>query len=242
MPAIEISSLSKYRRNHEYVWRDLSLSIEEGECFGLVGVNGVGKTTLLKVILNLISVNAGTIELFGCSHKQVSARNALAYLPERFTIAFNLTGEAYLRFMLRMYHVEYDAKKVRNALEQLGLSLPDFVQPVKYYSKGTLQKLALACVLLSEKQLLILDEPFSGLDPKARLLALSALEREKERGRTLFISTHMLNDLNQLCHRIGILHEQSFRYVGTPSACCEQFGGASLEEAFVTCIDDAVAV
>ena len=98
------------------------------------------------------------------------------------------------------------------------------------------QKLGLAACFLSRKDLIILDEPMSGLDPKARILVKRYLQSLKEQGHTLFFSTHMLADVAELCDRMGILHEGRLRFIGSPGACCEAFGAESLEQAYLNCI------
>ena len=107
---------------------------------------------------------------------------------------------------------------------------------MREYSKGMAQKLGLAACFLSGKDLFVLDEPMSGLDPKARLLVKRHLESCHAGGRTIFISTHMLSDVDELCDRMGILHDGRLRFVGTPGECREAFASDTLEEAYLSCI------
>lgn len=215
---------------------DLSLSVNVGEFFGLVGVNGAGKTTLIKSLLDFCEINSGSVEIFGTDHRQAQARGRLAYLPERFLPPYYLTGRDFLQFMARLHRVAVDEAQAARMLATLDLDASALSKPVRDYSKGMAQKLGLAACFLSGKDLLVLDEPMSGLDPKARALLKKYLQQLKEQGKTLFFSTHMLHDVEALCDRIAILHGGKMRFTGSPQQCCEQFGAGNLEQAYLNCI------
>ncbi len=216
----------------------LGLEVAPGEFFGLVGINGAGKTTCIKALLDLNAIDAGRIEIFGIPHQKTLARARLAFLPERFLPPYYLRGRDFLNFFARLRHTQFAEARIREMCGALDLDLQALDKSVRIYSKGMAQKLGLIACLLSDKDLLILDEPMSGLDPKARLLVKRQMQALKERGRTVFMSTHMLSDVEELCDRMGILHAGRLRFVGTPAECCAQYGTPSLEQAYLHCISD----
>ena len=233
--AIRFDTLTKsYGR--QLVLDDLSLDVQPGEFFGLVGVNGAGKTTCIKGLLDFCNLSGGTIEIFGVPHTHTRSRRRLAYLPERFLPPYYLTGRDFLSYMAKLYATEFDDAAVKDMLDTLDLDVSSLDKSVRDYSKGMAQKLGLAACFLSRKDLIILDEPMSGLDPKARILVKRFLQSLKAEGHTLFFSTHMLADVAELCDRMGILHEGRLRFVGAPEACCEAFGAETLEQAYLNCI------
>jgi len=234
-PAIEFRGVGK-RYGRQEVLRNLSLEVAAGEFFGLVGANGAGKTTAIKALLDFCDIEAGEIRLFGRPRTETAARASLAYLPERFLPPYYLTGRDFLRYMARLHRVPLADEAVHEMLERLDLARDALHKPVRQYSKGMAQKLGLAACFLSGKALLVLDEPMTGLDPKARTLVKRHLLALKRRGQTLFFSTHMLSDVEALCERMAILHQGRLAFAGTPAACCEAFSTSSLEEAYVACI------
>ncbi len=216
----------------------LSLGIEQGEFFGLVGINGAGKTTSIKALLDFIDIDSGSICIFGLRHDQTRARERLAFLPERFLPPYYLRGRDFLNFYSRLRGTRFSADRVNAMCEALDLNPEALYKSVRIYSKGMSQKLGLIATLLSENDLLVLDEPMSGLDPKARRLVKTQMQAIKKTGRSVFFSTHMLSDVDELCDRMGILHGGKLRFVGTPSECRQRFGTSSLEQAYLNCISD----
>ena len=214
----------------------LSLEVCPGEIFGLVGTNGAGKTTCIKCLLDLCHIDAGRIRIFGRQATAHASRRPLAYLPERFVPPRHLLGREFLRFMSRMHRVEPGPERLREVLAALDLEPSDLDEPVRDYSKGTAQKLGLAACLLADKPLLVLDEPMSGLDPKARVLARRSLRGLRDGGATVFLSTHLLADAGGLCDRMGVLHDGAMRFVGSPARLRERFPAATLEESWIACV------
>jgi ABC-2 type transport system ATP-binding protein len=235
-PAIDISGLYKGYKQQE-VLRGVNLRVEPGEYFGLVGMNGAGKTTLIKSLLDFCHIDGGTIRIFDTDHQLTTARRHLAYLPERFNPPYYLTGREFLRYMSNLHDVSYRRDAVEEIFHHLDLDLAALSRPVRTYSKGMSQKLGLATCFLSERRLLVLDEPMSGLDPKARALFKDYLKRVRNKGQTLFFTTHLLNDVESLCDRLAILHLGEVRFTGSPAVCCKTYAADNLERAYLKAID-----
>ena len=218
----------------------LSLRVEAGELFGLVGGNGAGKTTLMKCMLDFTTPDSGAIEIFGVAHNVTAARSALAFLPERFNPPHYLTGRDFLRYMAALHRTQYDEALARDIFARLDLDPSALTRPARTYSKGMTQKLGLAACLASGKTLQVLDEPTSGLDPKARALLKRELRNLGASGRTVFFTSHALADVEEICDRMAVLHNGRLRYAGTPAALKAQFGVPHLEAAFLACIGEPV--
>jgi ABC-type multidrug transport system ATPase subunit len=234
--AIEVAGL--YARYEQIdVLEDITLEVHEGEILGLIGLNGAGKTTLLKAILMLIAPVAGSVLLFGQPHDQPSSRARLAYLPEKFQPPSHLCGHDFVRLSLAFYG-ERVSRAVTCALaEEIDLDPAALRRPIRSYSKGMAQKLGVLATLLTGRPLLILDEPMSGLDPKARVLLKRQLAAARARGRTIFMSSPILADHDGLCDRVAVMHRGRLGYVGSPAGLKESQGAATLETAFLASIE-----
>ncbi|HHM04799.1 MAG TPA: ABC transporter ATP-binding protein [Gammaproteobacteria bacterium] len=237
--ALTVSDVTKYY-GRTPVLHDVALKVEPGECFGLVGANGAGKTTLIKCLLDLSRADRGRIELFGVDSRETKARSRLAFLPERFTPPHHLNGWRFLRTMVDMYECGAGNAEIAAVVRSLDLSPGALNKPVRAYSKGMAQKLGLAACLLSGKALLVLDEPMSGLDPKARALVKQALAARKKAGQSLFFSTHLLHDVDSLCDRLAILHGGRVVFSGSPAACRATYHSTDLEKAYLAAINATV--
>ncbi len=216
----------------------VDLAIRRGEAFGLVGANGAGKTTLLRCLLDLAAPDAGTLEIFGAAARNPAARRRLAYLPERFQPPHYLRGEEFLRAMLALLGERYRPDAAAALCAELELEPPALARPVRALSKGMTQKLGLASCFLARRDLYVLDEPMSGLDPAARVAVKSVLQRLAGEGRTLLFTSHVLADVEELCSSIAVLHRARLRFQGAPRALCQRYGEAGLERAFMKCIRD----
>ncbi len=236
-PALDFHALSKRYGKTEAV-SSLSLKVDAGATFGLVGVNGAGKTTLIKCLLDFCGVDAGSITIFGIPSNRTEARARLAFLPERFVPPYYLTGRDFLRFMSLMYGRQFELQECIETLATLDLEPDVLVRPVRLLSKGMTQKLGLAGCLLSARELLVLDEPGSGLDPKARALFKTALGSARAAGRTVFLTSHSLADVDQMCDQVGVMHQGALRYSGDPTRLKRQYDATSLEQAFLRCIGE----
>lgn len=236
IPALEFRQVSK-RYGHTDALKGVSFSVSGGECFGLVGENGAGKTTLLKCLLDFCETDSGEIHIQGIPHTAPHARAPLSFLPERFIPPYYLTGRDFLRYMLALQNQAYQDEMAIPMLTALDLDKSALTKPVRAFSKGMTQKLGLAASLLSGKAITVLDEPTSGLDPKARALLKQALRRMKEAGRTVFLTSHALADVAELCDRMAVLHQGQMQFAGTPAELCAQTGKTELEQAFLHCIE-----
>ena len=238
--ALSIRSVSiSYGRRK--VINNMDLSIVQGETFGLIGLNGVGKTTLIKTVLGLREPDEGDIAIFGMERSNESGKRKLAYLPERFEPPPFLTGMEFLRFSVRLYGIVPDTDAIIREAEGVMLDPAVLKNRVQTYSKGMRQKLGLISVFLTQCPLLILDEPMSGLDPRARALVKDALARVHAGGRTVFLSSHILSDMSEICDRVGVLDHGNMAFTGPPEALCRAGGSDNIERAFLNVIDDKKA-
>lgn len=219
------------------VLHDISFTVPEGICFGLIGLNGAGKTTLIKVLLGLRQTTAGQATVLGQApgHKDVKAQ--ISYLPEKFEPPAFLTGYEFIEFTQKLYGRSVTRDEILAAAAQLQLQPEALPRRVTTYSKGMRQKLGLMATLLTDCPLIILDEPMSGLDPRARILVKDAITSYQKRGRTVIVCSHILADLDEMCPQIAILHEGRLVFSGNPEAVKKQTDQANLERAFLHCID-----
>lgn len=233
--AIQFENVIK-RYEKKVVLKGINLDIVRGEFFGLVGMNGAGKTTLIKCLLDFCASDDGAIKIFGNSNRLPQSRSPLTFLPERFMPPYYLTGADFLKYTLKLQSLPYLQAEAEDTLQALDLDVAALVKPVRSYSKGMTQKLGLASCFLANKALYILDEPMSGLDPKARSLLKTGLQKLRARNCTLFFSSHALADVEEICDRMAILHEGQLRFIGSPAQCKQQFESTTLEQAYMKCI------
>ena len=214
----------------------IDLSVAEGASFGLIGLNGAGKTTLIKCMLDFCSVDRGTFEIFGILHTSTAARARMAFVPERFVPPHYLTCREFVELTSSLAGCRVEPDRVRQLFDELGLERAALERPVRQLSKGMTQKLGLAGCLLVDRDLYVLDEPMSGLDPASRIAVKSVLARLTREGRTLFFTSHVLADIEELCSSIAVLHRGEIRFHGSPGELCERYCEANLERAFMRCI------
>ncbi|PZQ43708.1 MAG: ABC transporter ATP-binding protein [Micavibrio aeruginosavorus] len=215
------------------VINDITLSVLPGETYGLVGLNGAGKTTLIKTILGLKDASRGEIAVSGAKAGTDAAKSQIAYLPERFDPAWFLNAYEFIAFTLSLYGRKLEKAQADEMAEQLGLKKEYLSKRAQSYSKGMRQKLGLMATFMTGSPLMILDEPMSGLDPLARAQVKKVLVDAKAKGRTVFLSSHILADLEELCDRIAVLHGGRIMFIGKPSDLLKQTGEPYLERAFL---------
>lgn len=221
MSAIEISGLSKdyavgfWRKRPWRALDRLTLRVERGEVFGFLGPNGAGKTTTLKILTGLIFPTEGTATILGIPAGRPEAFRRLGYLPENPYFYDYLTAEELLDYFARFFSMTPAERRQRRdvVLEQAGLT--EFRRvALRKYSKGMLQRIGIAQAVLHQPEIVLLDEPMSGLDPVGRRDVRNLILQLKAEGKTVFFSTHILSDAEALCDRVAILHRGKLVGVG----------------------------
>lgn len=207
MSIIRTDKLSKTYKGGAEALKGLDLEVEAAEVFGFIGPNGAGKSTTIQLLLNFIRPDTGSALLFGQAVKATDHRKRLGYLPESVNLHTYYTGRRLLEFYAALSGVAA-AKRAQRAEEMLDLvSLQDAAdRRISKYSKGMVQRLGLAQALMNDPELLILDEPTSNLDPVGRRDFRDIVLKLKERGKTVFISSHILSEVGSVCDRVAILH------------------------------------
>ncbi|HEU5047645.1 MAG TPA: ABC transporter ATP-binding protein [Rickettsiales bacterium] len=232
---LDIRNLTK-RYGSNLVLDNVSLSLSEGELFGLIGLNGVGKTTLIKNILDLTRPDSGEASIFGVPCANAQARRSISYLPEKFQPSRYLRGREYLELSLSYFGKPFDMEQARKEAMNVDLNPDALNNKVGSYSKGMGQKLGLIGAFLIDAPLLILDEPMSGLDPRARIMLKERLLASKKAGKTIFFSSHILSDIDEICDRIGVISNSKLIFVGTPQQFKQANKGETLEKSFLSAI------
>ena len=192
--------------NKVRVLHDVSFNVENGEIFGFIGPNGSGKTTTFKSILNFVSINSGQIQINGKPNDDSSNKSIIGYLPESPYFYDYLTGEELLFYMGNLHGITQNILKKRadELLIKVNMSHARKTQ-LRKYSKGMLQRIGVAQALINEPDFLILDEPMSGLDPIGRREIRDLILEQKQKGKTILLSSHILSDVESLCDRVGVI-------------------------------------
>ncbi|WP_436346710.1 ATP-binding cassette domain-containing protein [Natronorubrum sp. FCH18a] len=227
MTAIETTRLTK-RYGEETALEALELTIEEGEVFGFLGPNGAGKTTTIDLLLDFIRPTEGSATVLGYdTHEETDAvRDRVGILPDGFDLWERSSGYRHLEFALDS---KGGSESPEALLERVGLDLADAERPVGDYSKGMAQRLAMAMALVGDPDLLILDEPSSGLDPHGIRTFQEIIREEAADGTTVFFSSHILGQVSAVCDRVGILDDGELVTVDTIAGLRERSGvGSSL--------------
>jgi ABC-2 type transport system ATP-binding protein len=214
VPAIRTESLSKRYGSFDAL-RDLDLEVQAGEVVGYLGPNGAGKTTTIRLLLGLIRPTGGRAAIFGldCERQAVAAHRRLAYVAGEANLWPSLTGGETLHLLGRVHG------RVDDAYRDELVARFDFdpQKKVRAYSKGNRQKLILIAALMTRADLLVLDEPTSGLDPLMEQAFRHSIHEARERGQSVFLSSHILSEVEALCDRVGILREGALIDMGTLS-------------------------
>jgi ABC-2 type transport system ATP-binding protein len=235
MKILEVKGLNKKFRTDFYkkplqVLRDVSFEINSGRFVGFIGPNGAGKSTTIKCLLEFIFPDSGQISIFG-KPLSLEQRAKIGYMPERAFFQEFLTGQEFLKLHwdLGMMPASGFESKAREILELVKLTHAKD-RKLKAYSKGMLQRIGIAQALMCEPEFLILDEPMSGLDPDGRILVKQVLRALKQSNMTVLMSSHLLEDIEELCDDLLIIHSGKIQHSGTVANFKENF--SSLEEAY----------
>ena len=218
---------------------DLSLHIAPGEIYGFIGHNGAGKTTTLKAVAGILRFDSGEIRIDGCSvaEQPLECKHRLAYIPDNPDLYDYMTGIQYLNFIADIFGVSAADRQVRiRDLAQRFALTADLAQPIAAYSHGMKQKLAIISAWLHQPKLIIMDEPFVGLDPKAAHLLKGMMREHCDAGGAIFFSTHVLEVAEKLCDKVAIIKAGALIRSGTME---EVKGDDSLEEVFLELEEDA---
>ena len=234
---LEIINLTKSYDGKKNAVNDLSLTINDGEIFGFIGHNGAGKTTTIKCCVGILSFEKGDVLIDGKSIKDnpIEAKKVTAYIPDNPDLYEQLTGIQYLDFICDIFEIDKNVRRERilkySDVFKLSDNLNDLISS---YSHGMKQKLALISAFIREPKLLILDEPFVGLDPKASFDVKELMKDLCSRGSSIFFSTHVLEVAEKLCDKVAIIKDGNLIISGTME---EVKGSKSLEDVFLEQVD-----
>jgi ABC-2 type transport system ATP-binding protein len=241
IPAIEISSVSKIfgsgRKKNQALY-DLSLTIQQDEVFGFLGLNGAGKSTTIKLLLHFLRPDTGSLRILGYTVGQEEFCHRIGYLSEFPFFYDHLTAGETLLLSGQLSGMSKVLLRERIPLLLERMNLADAAdRRVGGFSKGMKQRLGMANALIHDPEVLIFDEPMSGLDPLGRHLIKGIITELRTQGKTVFFSSHILSDIEDLCDRIGIIHHGRLLYTGD----LKEFvaGGVGLETRFVEIIQEA---
>jgi ABC-2 type transport system ATP-binding protein len=214
MHVIETQNLSKeyttkFSKQKVNALNEFTFNVEQGEIFGLLGPNGAGKTTLIKMLLAITFPTSGSAKLFGTDVTNYKAKTKVGYLPENHKFPSYLTGEQVLMYYGQLSGMKEGTDMNKRIDEMLGMmNLTQWRKTkIKKYSKGMMQKLGLAQSMLSDPDLIFLDEPTDGVDPIGRKEIRDILAQIKARGKTIFLNSHLLSEVEMICDRVAILNK-----------------------------------
>lgn len=219
--AIVLKDIRRSFKNHFWqrkktVLEDISFEIREGEVFGFLGPNGAGKTTTIKIITGLLKPDSGSVSVFGLPPNSLRAKQRLGFLPESPYFYEHLTGYEFLKIHAVLSNLKKHKEKTVTLLQRVGLKDAMHLR-LRSYSRGMLQRIGIAQAMIGSPDLLILDEPLTGLDPIGRKEIKDLILEEKNRGTTIFFSSHILPDAEAVCDRIGIVIDGEIKEIGDMS-------------------------
>ena len=237
---IRVAGLTKYYSGKPAA-REITFSVEKGEVFGLLGTNGAGKSTTIKMLCGLLKPSKGSININGIDLQRtpLKAKSIMGYLPENPLLYDKLTGAECLELIgkLRKLSTDMIEQRVSYYAKTLGLD-EQIYQEVGTYSKGMRQKIAIAMTLIHDPEMVLLDEPASGLDPRYTKLLKDWIKNLAANGRTVLLSTHIIEMAESLCNKIAIIDRGQLLAVGTIQEILASTGTNNLEDAFIRLIGD----
>ena len=207
VPAILTTNLTKkYSSNSIPALKSLNVTVSQGEIFGFLGPNGAGKTTTIRILLDLIRPTSGNSMIFGidCNKSSLQMRQKVGYLPGELRLYSGFTGRKLIKFFSSLRSKQVNSKYMTSLCNKLEVDLDTQIGRL---SHGNRQKIGLVLALMPQPELLILDEPTTGLDPLVQHQVLEILKEVQSQGKTVFFSSHALSDVEQICNRVGIIRE-----------------------------------
>jgi ABC-2 type transport system ATP-binding protein len=245
MSVIEVEGLTKVyttgwiRRQKLLALDSLTLNVEQGHIFGFLGPNGAGKSTSIKILLGLVHPSRGKANLLGKPISDFQVRERIGYLPENPAFPTHLRAGEFLRLMAKVYRVpsELIDERVKEHLELVKLT-DRSKSTIREFSRGMLQRLGIAQALVNKPDLVILDEPLNGLDPYGRRELKQIFINLQARGCTVFFSSHILSDVQDLCHEIAILNKGQLIAAGPTKELLKQQPDGDLESFFFAKVDE----
>lgn len=233
---IELKNISKTYDKKVLAVDNLSLAIKAGQIVGFIGPNGAGKTTAIKMLTGILKADTGSITINGydITRDPIEAKKQFGYVSDNPNSYPKLTGLEYLNFIATMYDVD-SVKRKQNIEHYSKLLKMDQAldQRISSYSHGMKQKIMVIAVLLHDPNLLILDEPLTGLDPQSSFVLKEMMRQRAMDGKSVFFSTHVLEVAEKLCDQIAIINHGQLIYTGTLEALKDQYPESSLEEIFL---------
>lgn len=238
---IEFENVNKSYNGKNKAVDSLNLNIKDGEIFGFIGPNGAGKTTTIKMLTGILNTDGGKIKINGIdiSEKALEYKKQFGYVPDNPDMFLRLKGLEYLNFMGDIYDVKKEVRK--NKIKELASrfemdsALSDQMQS---YSHGMRQKIVIMGALLHEPSVWVLDEPMTGLDPKASFLLKEMMKEHTQNGKIVFFSTHVLEVAEKLCDRVAVINKGKIMFCGTMQEMRVHFNSKeSLEEMFLEMVD-----
>lgn len=233
---LEIKGLTKkYKNADKNAIEDINLTIENGDIYGFIGPNGAGKSTTIKCLVGIHSFEKGSIMLDGLSIKDnpIEFKHQISYVPDNPDLYEFLTGMEYINFVSNVYDEDVSKEDIINLAKKFNLE-NNLLEPIRTYSHGMKQKIALIGALIHKPKLIVLDEPFVGLDPKAAFDLKEIIKELCQNGMMIFFSSHVLEVVEKFCNKIAIIKNGQIVSSGLTD---DVKGDSSLEEAFLELYD-----
>lgn len=238
MGILEIRNYTKAYGEEKLACDNISLSVEAGDIYGFIGHNGAGKSTTIKAVVGVLDFEQGEILIDGHSVKDepMQCKQITAYIPDNPDLYENLTGIQFLNFVADVFHIDASTReeRIRKYADMFEIT-PSLGDLISAYSHGMKQKVAIISALIHEPKLLVLDEPFVGLDPKAAFILKQIMHEMCKKGSAIFFSTHVLDVAEKLCNKIAIIRNGRIIESGKMK---ELVGNQSLEELFLEVEDE----
>ncbi len=234
---IHLNNFTKrYGKHQAPAVQDINLEIKPGEIFGFLGPNGAGKSTTIKSIVGLLKPSGGRITVNGydIEKEPVKAKNHIGYVPDEAILMDKIRGIEYLNFIADVFSVDHSLRKKRTESLSEHFKLVNALRnPINTYSHGMRQKLVLIAALLHNPENWILDEPIVGLDPESAFILKKMMRNHADKGKTVFFSTHVMEIVDKICDRVGIISNGQLIFIGTVDELRQNKGDRSVEEVFL---------